>query len=153
MSVPITNSAAFHAIIGEAVAKAMQELVDKMFDELQKDIEYKVYGSGTSDIATRELVNSWRHEAHGLFATLQFDPSMLPNAPDAWVHGSQYDPAWPDTRGLILDIIQGGYRAYNANTGVEIGDRPFWDAYVAKVNANFEKWARAALIHQGLAVI
>ena len=145
MSVPITNSAAFHAIIGEAVAKAMQELVDKMFDELQKDIEHKVYGSGTSGIATKELVNSWRHEAH--------DPSMLPNAPDAWVHGSQYDPAWPDTRGLILDIIQGGYRAYNANTGVEIGDRPFWDAYVAKVNANFEKWARAALIHQGLAVI
>jgi hypothetical protein len=78
---------------------------------------------------------------------------MLPVAPESWIHGSQYDPRFPDVRGAILDIIQEGYGAYNNKTGHPIGARPFWDEFVAKVNANFDGWMRAALIAQGLPVV
>lgn len=142
----------FAAMVTAAFSAAIQDVIDKMFDELQNEIEAKVYSS-TGEIATHTLVDAWRHEAHGLWGTLQFDPSMLPVAPESWVHGSQYDARFPDMRALILDIVQGGYKAYNAKTGIDIGGRPFWDTYVAKVNANFDGWMRAALIAQGLPVV
>jgi hypothetical protein len=143
---------AFAAMVTAPFSAAIQDVIDKMFDELQSTINSNVYGAGTS-MATGTLVDAWRHEAHGLWGTLQFDPSMLPVAPESWVHGSQYDPRFPDVRAMILDIIQGGYRAYNAKSGMPIGARPFWEEYVAKVNANFDGWMRAALIAQGLPVV
>ena len=78
---------------------------------------------------------------------------MLAHAPDAWVHGSAYDPKWEDTREIILDIIQGGYRAYNAKTGKPIGARPFWDEFMASVDAQLDGWVRSALAAQGLMVV
>jgi hypothetical protein len=153
MAIFITNDGMLHAILSAAIRGALKEVIDKMFEELQKCIARDVYGSGFGDIATGELINSWKHESYGMFATLQFDPSMLPNDPDSWIHGSQYDSAWRDTRALILDIIQGGYRAYNAHTGMEVAGRPFWDDYLALVDANYDDWVRAALKHQGLDVI
>ena len=153
MAIFINSDGMLRAVLSAAIRGALKEVIDKMFEELQRCISRDVYGSGFGDITTGELINSWKHEAYGMFATLQFDPSMLPNDPANWVHGSQYDARWSDTRALILDIIQGGYRAYNAHTGVEIGARPFWDNYVALVDANYTDWVREALVHQGLDVI
>ena len=153
MAIFINSDSMLHAVLSAAIRGALKEVIDKMFEELQRCISRDVYGSGFGNIATGELINSWKHESYGMVAKLIFDPSMLPHDPDNWVHGSQYDPAWRDTRALILDIIQGGYRAYNAHTGMQVGGRPFWDDYVALVDANYDNWVREALVHQGLDVI
>lgn len=152
MAITITSSQAFNAVIGLAVSKAIAEVIDKMFDELQKEIQLDIYAYSTG-MSTGSLVEGWRHEAHGLVGRIQFEPALLPIAPSRWIHGSAYDDNWRDVRDLILDIIQGGYRAYNAKTGSPIAPRPFWDKYLAKVDANFDAWVRAALLHQGLPVV
>jgi hypothetical protein len=152
MAIPISSTGDFDIVIGLAVSKAIDEVIDKMFNELQNAINSDVYGAGTS-MATGTLVDAWRHEAHGLNGLIEFEPAWLPIAPSDWIHGSAYDDSWRDVRDIILDIIQGGYRAYNAHTGVEIGARPFWDKFIAKVDANFDNWVRTALIHQGLPVV
>jgi hypothetical protein len=36
---------------------------------------------------------------------------------------------------------------------MQVGGRPFWDDYVALVDANYDNWVREALVHQGLDVI
>ena len=152
MAIPISSTGDFDIIIGLAVSKAIHEVIDKMFDELEKAIETNVYGAGTG-MGSHSLIKGWRKEAHGLDGLIEFEPAWLPIAPSRWIHGSAYDDDWRDVRDIILDIIQGGYRAYNAHTGVEIGERPFWDKFIAKVDANFDNWVRTALIHQGLPVV
>ena len=149
----IDSTAEFHAVIGAAVSAALSEVIDKAYEELQKVIQSDIYGaySPTDYSRTMGLLTSWQRQAGGLDAELWFDPSRLPLNPSAWQHGSKYDGG--DTRAAILDIIEGGYRAMNANTGKPIPSRPAWQRFMQVVNAELDGWVRAALAHQGLPVV
>lgn len=153
------SSGDFHMIVGIAVTNAMHEVLEKCYEELQKEIQMDVYDaySPESYSRTEGLLDSWKREWSRLSTELRFEPSLLPIAPTRWQHGSLYDDGtgkgYTDVRDVLIDIIAGGYRAYNAHTGRPIGGRPFWDKYVAKVNANLDNWMKSALAHQGLAVI
>ena len=149
----ISSTAEFHAVIGAAVSAAFQEVIDKAYKELQKIIQSDIYGaySPTDYARTMGLLTSWRKQVGGLDAELWFDPARLPLNPAAWQHGSKYDGG--DTRAAILDIIEGGYRAMNANTGKPIPSRPAWQRFLSLVDANLDSWMRAALAHQGLEVV
>ena len=122
------------------------------YQELQQEIERDIYGAYSPQDydRTKGLLNAWKHEAHGLFGDIEFQPSMLPVNPSAFQHDSPY--GW-DVRGEIFDILEGGYRAYNAKTGKFIAPRPWWDNFLAKVDSKIDKWVRSALKHQGLVVI
>ena len=72
---------------------------------------------------------------------------MLPVDPSAFQHDSPY--GW-DVRAEIFDILEGGYRAYNAKTGKPIAPRPWWDDFLAKIDSKIDRWIRIALRRQGL---
>lgn len=148
----ISSDAEFYAVIGKAVSNAIDEVIERIFVEMQQEIEREVYGAGSSgDYArTNMLTEAWKHEASGLFGDIEFQPSMLPANPSAFQHDSPY--GW-DVRGEIFDILEGGYRAYNAKTGKFIAPRPWWDNFLSKIDSKIDKWVRAALRHQGLVVI
>lgn len=148
----ISSDAEFYAVIGKAVSKAIDEVIERIFVEMQQEIEREVYGAGSfGDYArTNMLTEAWKHEARGLFGDIEFQPSMLPANPSAFQHDSPY--GW-DVRGEIFDILEGGYRAYNAKTGKFIAPRPWWDNFLSKIDSKIDKWVRAALRHQGLVVI
>ena len=149
----ISSTAEFHAVIGAAVSAAFVEVMDKAYKELHDVISAEIYGaySPTDYARTEGLLTSWKKQVGGLDAELWFEPSMLALNPSAWQHGSKYDGG--DTRSAILDIIAGGYRAMNANTGKPIPARPAWDVFIRRCDDNMDEWVRSALIHQGLPVI
>ena len=148
----ISSDAEFYIVIGRAVGKAIDEVIERIFVEMQQEIEREVYSAGSSgDYArTNMLTEAWKHEARGLFGSIEFQPSMLPANPNAFQHDSPY--GW-DVRGEIFDILEGGYRAYNAKTGKFIAPRPWWDNFLSKVDSKIDRWVRAALRRQGLVVI
>lgn len=148
----ISSTGEFHAVIGAAVSRAIADVIDKAYEELKRIIESNIYGAGTG-MGSHTIPDAWRHEAFGLAGELTFEPSMLPVDAGSWIHASAYDPRFPDMRSVILDIIQGGYRAYNAKTGKPIGARPFWDEFMASVDAQLDGWVRSALAAQGLMVV
>ena len=149
----ISSTAEFHAVIGAAVSAAFREVMDKAYKELQNVMRSEVYGaySPTDYARTEGLLTSWKKQVGGLDAELWFEPSMLALNPPEWQHSSKYDGG--DTRSAILDIIAGGYRAMNANTGKPIPARPAWDVFIKRCDNNMDEWVRAALIHQGLPVV
>ena len=149
----IDSTAAFHAVIGAAVSAAFVEVMDKAYKELQDVLRSEVFGaySPTDYARTEGLLTSWQKQVGGLDAELWFDPSMLALNPSEWQHGSKYDGG--DTRSAILDIIAGGYRAMNANTGKPIPARPAWTVFMSRCEANMDDWVRSALRHQGLPVV
>lgn len=149
----ISSTAEFHAVIGAAVSAAFREVMDKAYKELQNVMRSEVYGaySPTDYVRTEGLLTSWKKQVGGLDAELWFEPSMLALNPPEWQHSSKYDGG--DTRSAILDIIAGGYRAMNANTGKPIPARPAWDVFIRRCDNNMDEWVRAALIHQGLPVV
>ena len=149
----ISSTAEFHAVIGAAVSAALNEVIDKAYEELQKIIQSDIYGaySPTDYSRTMGLLTSWRKQAGGLDAELWFEPAMLALNPSAWQHGSKYDGG--DTRAAILDILEGGYNAMNAHTGKPIPSRPAWQRFLSSVDAKLDGWVRAALAHQGLEVV
>ena len=149
----ISSTAEFHAVIGAAVSAAFREVMDKAYKELQNVMRSEVYGaySPTDYARTEGLLTSWKKQVGGLEAELWFEPSMLALNPSEWQHSSKYDGG--DTRSAILDIIAGGYRAMNANTGKPIPARPAWDVFIKRCDNNMDEWVRAALIHQGLPVV
>lgn len=142
----------FYVVIGAAVSKAIGEVIEKIFNELQSSIESDIYGAYSSEDYSRTmgLLDSWRREVHGLFGELEFEPSILASDPEGFHHNSPY--GW-DVRDQIIDILEGGYRAYNAKKGKPIPSRPMWNEFMSKVNTNFDRWMRTALRMQGLAVI
>ena len=149
----INSTAEFHVIVGAAVTRAIADVIDMAYEELKRIIETNIYSSSGA-IASHTIPDAWRCEAYALAGELTFQPSMLAHNPDEWVHGSAYDQEnWEDTREIILDIIQGGYRAYNAKTGVSIGARPFWDEFLASVDAHLDGWVHSALSAQGLVAV
>lgn len=148
----ISSDAEFYVVIGKAVSKAIDEVIEKVFIELQRAIERDIYGSYSPQDydRTMALLDAWKHEARGLFGDIEFQPDMLPLDPANFHHSSPY--GW-DIRGEIFDILEGGYGAYNAKLGKPIPSRPMWDEFLAKVDSKIDRWVRAALRRQGLVVI
>ena len=109
----ISSDAEFYAVIGKAVSKAIDEVIERVFSELQKAIERDIYnGYSPQDYdRTMALLTAWKHEASGLFGDVEFQPSMLPLDPANFHHSSPY--GW-DIRSEIFDILEYGYGAYNA---------------------------------------
>ena len=150
MTVAIRSDAEFHAVIGKAVSKAIDEVIERIFAELQDEIRRDIYGAYTPKDydRTEGLLEAWKHETSGLFGNIEFQPDMLPDNPDAFQHNSPY--GW-DVRDQIFDILKGGYKAYNAKTGKRaIPRRPMWDDFLAKIDSKIDRWIKAALRRQGL---
>lgn len=151
MTVAICSDAEFYAVIGKAVSRAIDEVIERVFSALQDEIRRDIYGAYTlTDYdRTEGLLEAWKHETSGLFGNIEFQPSMLPVNPNAFQHSSPY--GW-DVRDQIFDILEGGYRAYNAKTGKPIPPRPMWDDFLAKIDSKIDRWIIIALRRQGLVV-
>ena len=149
MTVAIHSDIEFYAIIGKAVSKAIDEVIERVFSALQDEIRRDIYGAYTPQDyeRTEGLLEAWKHETSGLSGNIEFQPSMLPVNPSAFQHDSPY--GW-DVRAEIFDILEGGYRAYNAKTGKPIAPRPWWDDFLAKIDSKIDRWVRIALRRQGL---
>ena len=149
MTVAIRSDAEFHAMIGKAVSKAIDEVIERVFSALQDEIRRDIYGAYTPKDydRTEGLLEAWKHETSGLFGNIEFQPDMLPVNPSAFQHDSPY--GW-DVRAEIFDILEGGYRAYNAKTGKPIAPRPWWDDFLAKIDSKIDRWIIIALRRQGL---
>ena len=148
----ISSDAEFYVIIGKAVSKAINDVLDKIFKELRQEIEREIYSANSPQDYGRShaLPDAWEVTTRGLFGLLEFRPDMLPSDPSSFQHNSPY--GW-DVRSVIFDILEGGYRAYNAKTGRFIFPRPMWDNFLQKVDGKIDRWVRAALRAQGLVVI
>ena len=150
MTVAIRSDIEFYAVIGKAVSRAIDEVIERVFVELQDEIRRDIYGAYTPKDydRTEGLLEAWKHETRGLFGNIEFQPNMLPVNPSAFQHSSPY--GW-DVRGEIFDILEGGYRAYNAKTGKRaIPRRPMWEDFLAKVDSKIDRWIQIALRRQGL---
>lgn len=148
----ISSDAEFYIVMSEVVSKAINDVLDKIFKELRQEIEREIYSGGSRGTYKRShaLPDAWEVTTRGLFGLLEFRPDMLPSDPESFQHNSPY--GW-DIREIIFDILEGGYRAYNAKTGRFIFPRPMWDNFLQKVDSKIDKWVRAALRKQGLVVI
>ena len=149
MTVAIHSDIEFYAIIGKAVSRAIDEVIERVFSALQDEIRRDIYGaySPKDYERTEGLLEAWKHETSGLSGNIEFQPSMLPVNPSAFQHDSPY--GW-DVRAEIFDILEGGYRAYNAKTGKPIPPRPMWEDFLAKIDSKIDRWIRIALRRQGL---
>ena len=152
MTVAISSDIEFYAIIGKAVSRAIDEVIERIFTELQKEIERDIYGaySPTSYKRNEGLLEAWKHEAVGLSGNIEFQPNMLEPDKEGFHYDSPY--GW-DVRDQIFDILEGGYKAYNARTGKRaIPPRPMWDDFLAKIDSKIDRWIIIALRRQGLVV-
>lgn len=151
----MSSSAEFQSVMGVAVTKAMYQVIERCYKELQKEIQKDIYSAySPSDYdRTEDLLNAWKKELGHLNVSLEYEPSYVIAFPPSWQHASAYDARFGNTSAMIFDILEGGYRAYNAKTGKPIPARPMWNKFLAKVDANFAKWMRAALRKQGLQVV
>ena len=150
MTIAINSDIEFYAIIGKAVNKAIDEVIERIFTELQKEIERDIYGAYTPTSYDRNegLLEAWKHEAIGLSGNIEFQPDMLTPDPEGFHYNSPY--GW-DVRDQIFDILEGGYRAYNAKTGKrKIPPRRMWDDFLAKIDSKIDRWIIIALRRQGL---
>lgn len=152
MTIAINSDIEFYAIIGKAVSRAIDEVIERIFAELQKEIERDIYGAYTPTSYDRNegLLEAWKHEAIGLSGNIEFQPDMLEPDPEGFHYNSPY--GW-DVRDQIFDILEGGYRAYNAKTGKrKIPPRRMWDDFLAKIDSKIDRWIIIALRRQGLVV-
>ena len=152
MTIAINSDIEFYAIIGKAVSRAIDEVIERIFAELQKEIERDIYGAytPTSYDRTEGLLEAWKHEAVGLSGNIEFQPNMLEPDKEGFHYDSPY--GW-DVRDQIFDILEGGYKAYNARTGKRaIPPRPMWEDFLAKIDSKIDRWIIIALRRQGLVV-
>ena len=149
MTVAIRSDIEFYAVIGKAVSRAIDEVIERVFVELQDEIRRDIYGAYTPKDydRTEGLLEAWKHETRGLFGNIEFQPNMLPVNPSAFQHSSPY--GW-DVRDRIFDILESGYGAYNYKKGKPIPPRPMWDDFLAKIDSKIDRWIKAALRRQGL---
>ena len=149
MTVAIRSDAEFHAVIGKAVSKAIDEVIERVFSALQDEIRRDIYGAYTPKDydRTEGLLDAWKHETRGLFGNIEFQPNMLPDNTDAFQHNSPY--GW-DVRDRIFDILEKGYGAYNYHTGKAIPPRRMWDDFLAKIDSKIYRWIQIALRRQVL---
>ena len=148
----ISSDAEFYAVIGKAVNRAIDEVIERIFTELQIAIERDIYNaySPKDYERTNGLLTAWKHETKWLFGIIEFQPDMLLLDSAGFHHSSPY--GW-DVRDEILDILKSGYGAYNYHSGRPIPSRPMWDEFLLKVDAKIDRWMKAALRRQGLVVI
>ena len=149
MTIAISSDIEFYAIIGKAVSRAIDEVIERVFSALQDEIRRDIYGAYSPQDYKRngDLLEAWKHEASGLSGNIEFQPNMLTLDPAGFHHSSPY--GW-DVRAEIFDILEGGYRAYNAKTGKPIAPRPWWDDFLAKIDSKIDRWIIIALRRQGL---
>ena len=150
MTVAISSDIEFYAVIGKAVSRAIDEVIERIFAELQDEIRRDIYGAYTPKDydRTEGLLDAWKHEVSGLSGNIEFQPNMLALDPAGFHHSSPY--GW-DVRAEIFDILEGGYKAYNAKTGKRaIPRRPMWEDFLAKVDSKIDRWIIIALRRQGL---
>ena len=149
MTIAINSDIEFYAIIGKAVNRAIDEVIERIFAELQKEIERDIYGAytPTSYDRTEGLLEAWKHEAIGLSGSIEFQPDMLTPDPEGFHYDSPY--GW-DVRDRIFDILEKGYGAYNYHAGKAIPPRRMWDDFLAKIDSKIDRWIRIALRRQGL---
>ena len=149
MTVAIRSDIEFYAVIGKAVSRAIDEVIERIFSELQDEIRRDIYGAYTPKDydRTEGLLEAWKHETRGLFGNIEFQPSMLEPDKEGFHYDSPY--GW-DVRDRIFDILEKGYGAYNYHTGKKIPPRPMWDDFLAKIDSRIDRWIKAALRRQGL---
>ena len=149
MTVAISSDIEFYAIIGKAVSKAIDEVIERVFSELQEGIRRDIYGaySPKDYDRTEGLLDAWKHEASGLSGNIEFQPSMLESDKEGFHYDSPY--GW-DVRDQIFDILEKGYGAYNYHTGKPIPRRPMWEDFLAKIDSKIDRWIQIALRRQGL---
>ena len=149
MTVAIRSDAEFHAVIGKAVSKAIDEVIERVFSALQDEIRRDIYGAYTPQDydRTEGLLEAWKHETRGLFGNIEFQPSMLEPDKEGFHYDSPY--GW-DVRDQIFDILEKGYGAYNYHTGKPIPPRPMWEDFLAKIDSKIDRWIQIALRRQGL---
>lgn len=144
----ITSDAQLQVVLRLAIAHAIDDVFTWAEQELIKTIQ-----SAGASVNGGGLEVAWVKEVHGMFGQLRHDPNLMALQASVGRHGSPYDDNWRDVRDIFADIIQGGYRAWNAHTGNPISPRPFWDKFMNRFNSQFPKKFRAALRKQGLVVL
>ena len=151
MTVAIRSDIEFYAVIGKAVSRAIDEVIERIFAELQDEIRRDIYGAYTPKDydRTEGLLEAWKHETRGLFGNIEFQPNMLEPNKEGFHYDSPY--GW-DVRGEIFDILEKGYGAYNYHTGKPIPRRPMWEDFLAKIDSKIDRWIIIALRRQGLVV-
>ena len=149
MTVAINSDIEFYAVIGKAVSKAIDEVIERVFSALQDEIRRDIYGAYTPQDydRTEGLLEAWKHEAIGLSGNIEFQPNMLEPDPEGFHYNSPY--GW-DVRDQIFDILEKGYGAYNYHTGKKIPPRPMWEDFLAKIDSKIDRWIKIALRRQGL---
>ena len=149
MTVAISSDIEFYAVIGKAVSRAIDEVIERIFSALQDEIRRDIYGAYTPTSYERNegLLEAWKHETRGLFGNIEFQPNMLEPDKEGFHYDSPY--GW-DVRERIFDILEKGYGAYNYHTGKEIPPRRIWDDFLAKIDSKIDRWIKAALRRQGL---
>ena len=145
----ITSDAALQVVLRLAVSRA----IDDVFTWAERELITTIQQSGASVTGRGGLESAWVKEIRGTFGQLRYDPNLMDRIVSVGLHASPYDEDWTDVRDVFADIIQGGYRAWNAHTGKPISPRPFWDKFMNKFNAQFPKKFRTALRKQGLVVL
>ena len=145
----ITSDAALQVVLRLAVSRAIEDVFTWAERELIKTIQQ----AGASVTGGGGLESAWVKEVRGIFGQLRYDPNLMDRMVSIGRHASPYDADWTDVRDIFADIIQGGYRAWNAHTGNPVPPRPFWDKFMNKFNAQFPKKFRTALRKQGLVVL
>ena len=150
MPVSIESEIEFYDVIVKAVIRAIDDVNERVFVEVQDEIRRDIYGAYTPKDydRTEGLLETWKNETRGLFGNIEFQPNMLEPDKEGFHYNSPY--GW-DVRDQIFDILEGGYKAYNAKTGKRaIPRRPMWEDFLAKVDSKIDRWIQIALRRQGL---
>ena len=64
MTIAIRSDIEFYAVIGKAVSRAIDEVIERVFVELQDEIRRDIYGAYTPKDydRTEGLLEAWKHE-------------------------------------------------------------------------------------------
>lgn len=151
----ITNDIQLRMILEGAITRALHNVIQRVFQELQHSIERDIYNSYSPEDYERTyaLLEAWESKTMTMMSELNFKPEWLPINPTSHQHGSVSHSGYTDIRQIIFDILEQGYGAYNYHTGKPIPARPMWDNFIATVDKKIDTWIRKALREQGMMVI
>lgn len=143
----ITNSAEFSAIINMAVQNALEVAIELAYEDLQKCMDEWLYGaySPVDYGRTYALKEEWIREVNSMSASIQFE--------EGGAHESFFGEGYDNLGNDLLDVLQKGYKGYNAKTGRDIPARPFFEKWIQRADKEAHKWIKKGLIAQGLTVI
>lgn len=144
----ITNSAEFSAIINMAVQNALEVAIELAYEDLQKCMDEWLYGAYSpvdyGDKRTYALKEEWIREVNSISASIQFE--------EGGTHQSFFEDGYA-LGNALLDVLESGYRGYNAKTGRQIPARPFFEKWIQRADKEAHKWVKKGLIAQGLTVL